>query len=591
MSFENFPDDGDILDRAKILFRPNMAMSHLREFAPETISTPQLRKDTNTHLDRMRLHFNRAERFYFRSDMVMQAVQDICKGCAFDPFRFLSIVTPMVEEYEPKPTDPSARAETYSCSAFLYHMHEFARKNNSQFLQNSDLSQQQKELIINERNTHFMGADPSRNERLISTNAILEDGLDTLHQFNWGEHMPWPVIYFEMPAWPIELLLRANWLDVTCDENAIKNEDVPSKEMIYYLGSVCDIDMQFQDKVGVLVVKNARGYVYPDNNLTYFFCSRGSGFYNDMGSYRPCDESIARFHNRFEPFYVPDCSLVISPSMNKRRVMTDVGLGEESAMTYDLAVNGKFWGDNGFWNDKNVYLQESCLTQSLYGLASRNGELSKKAGVLLDKSLQQCQIAMWNRKQTKSKHKTSLAALNGCLMGGNWLDDEKQNYLHRFSKDNWTGVATLVVNKLIANVNWPRLVEYQGGSPKQPKKTKSKRKKSFVVTQPTDEVRYKTIYLPRTDAHVVRPYENKESNAHNRKAFNVMGHTRCYPTDVTNCQKSHDPNDPSYKSCGWCDKHQRYCHTIFVKPQVRGNPKLGWIKTEREVRFNKDFKS
>ena len=368
-----------------------------------------------------------------------------------------------------------------------------------------------------------------------NANGILEDAVDTLGQFQWGQHMPYGNMFFELPVAPMDFLLRSLWQHAYKEwEDYPQFTEQPNLEQIHRIGSFCSGDGYRIEKVGVLVIRDMPFYYLDKEGGT----QRGISYYFVA---RVTDKLVAPATNDFpypKPYkwYVPEWGITFAPNINKNSDFMKMSESEFEAC--------------------RIEEKASHHQHALFGFPVKQKSISKKGFVLAEKTFTQSSVTF-----------------------------TVQSDINNQFKDNFFGITIAVVNKLLAQLNFSRLVEYQHSTSSQ--KSSSKRKKrGTVVTQPSDETRYKTIYLPKDSSSVVRPSEKKDSNAHNRKAFKVDGHTRCYPTDVTNCKRDHSPNNPRYVKCGWCKKHQRYCHTIFVKDQVRGNPKLGWVHREREVRHD-----
>ena len=472
MGFENHEDDGEILDAAKILFRKNQVFSSLKKVCPSAIDTKIKRRHAAIHLDKMRNFFNATEKYFVREDMVKQATRDIMKKCLVCCGECVSKLDSEIDSETP----------------------------------------------------------------MFDANLILEDAVDTLGEFQWGQHMPHGNMFFELPVAPMDFLLRSLWRDAGRDWTDYPQfVEQPSAEEIHRIGSFCSGDGYRISKVGVLVIRD----------LPFYLKEGGDAHHRGISYFFVCqltDKLVAPSTNDFPypkacKWYVPEWGITFSPGLDADKFK---GLQKDQYKRLSIEDRG------------------SELQHGLFGLPVKQQSISKKAFVLAEKMFSQSSV-------------TAMLDFN--------------NHRYDMAKDNFFGITIAVVNKLLAQLNFSRLVEYQHSTSSQ--KSSSKRKKrGTVVTQPSDETRYKTIYLPKDSSSVVRPSEKKESNAHNRKAFKVDGHTRCYPTDVTNCKRDHSPNNPRYVKCGWCDKHQRYCHTIFVKDQVRGNPKLGWMHREREVRHD-----
>jgi hypothetical protein len=472
MGFENHEDDGEILDAAKILFRKNQVFPVLQEVFPKSIDTKVGKRQTERHLDRMRNYFNATEKYFVREDMVKQATRDIMNKC-------------------------------------LVCCGECASK---------------------------LDSEVDSETPMFDANLILEDAVDTLGEFGWGQHMPYGNMWLELPVKPMNFLLRNLWRDASREwQDLPQIVEKPPLEQFERIGNFCTIDGYQIEKIGVLVIRDFPFYILNtkkpiSGGITYFFVAQAN------------EKLVASQTNTFpfpepKPFYVPDCGITIAPQLDVNHVDDE---------------QFKNWFGYKKGNNK------SALQHMLYGLPVKSKNMSNKGFVL-------------SQKTTKIPSVTVVH------------DPKVQNLVF---KDNFFGITIAVVNKLLAQLNFSRLIEYQHSTVNQ-KSSRKRKKRGTVVTQPSDETCYKTIYLPKESA-VVKASEKKESNAHNRKAFKVDGHTRCYPTDVTNCKRDHNPNNPRYVKCGWCDKHQRYCHTIFVKDQVRGNPKLGWMHREREVKSKGD---
>ena len=151
MGFENHEDDGEILDAAKILFRKNQVFPVLQEVFPKSIDTKVGKRQTERHLDRMRNYLNATEKYFVREDMVKQATRDIMNKC-------------------------------------LVCCGECASK---------------------------LDSEVDSETPMFDANLILEDAVDTLGEFQWGQHMPHGNMWLELPVKPMNFLLTNLWRDAS----------------------------------------------------------------------------------------------------------------------------------------------------------------------------------------------------------------------------------------------------------------------------------------------------------------------------------------------------------------------------------------
>mgnify|MGYP003152691869 CR=1 FL=1 len=396
---------------------------------------------------------------------------------------------------------------------------------------------------------------------LTNTNKLYITQRECLDRIRWGNHLPWQVLWFELPTAKLNDFIRDIFVRNVSKDTSYSDHlqqwwsDIHERNGndhdLEALCGYCCHGGQKIDKVGVLVSKGAFG----TNDLNY-----------QVFAYGPIKNKSKDGTFLSNGFYMPELSVTIRAA-------------------------GFLSGEDTKANDAKIMREQktdtSLLSQAFFGIPCKTPTDATYG--FLGRVRRENQIGIYGGTLIRDAMEFYDISFDG-VKDSEWL---KQTYdMDSICfKDNWVGLSLFVVNMLLADLNFPHLIDNQTKG--MTKRQKSKQtKKGFVISEKVNETRYESIWLPRPKgvSIKVRNDSDRESKAHLKPAWFVRNHERHFPTDPVKCTKNHDPKNERYDRCGWGDVHQRYCHVIFVKgkngDQIRGNPKHGWIHKEHEIRWN-----